>query len=484
MRSFTPTLRSSSDLIIGSPHAGYTIKWSQLRKPHQGCAFENITVSGGQFISAGASFLVGRKDKPIYIRARDDYISQLRWLSKKFVILYDVGDRRAWMIDGVSALLHLVRASLRHDQDDEFNDLFLFDPKDLEEAGPNRTGKVAAISVLTNHYNREIRLHQKPDESYDEETTRPGEGSERVKKRKVTYYCLKDRVDHIYHILEQIVTHQSQVDCQDGVGFKVKVSSRRQLEGFDFMDIASDEDPLRPRVTTLDHKGMGWVDFARAIHAITLFGRGFGDLFKPSSDSQICSHWATVPRGLDYLAVTSTDLKDILKKKGCTTTNPWALVDDIHWHNPETIFGPCKSPGGSNARVCCDRVQVLLPSRFPSLWARKYRSPTHLEDAGAVIFGHNRKLPLRWSDSGEPEDDSIEENELLASNPNHLVASPDSGIGSSIGSLPSNGSASQLSTTSPASQRTSPQDNNGWLFRSGRRKKQRVGTDSLNNGRT
>ena len=462
----------------GSPSANYSIAWSQLPKTHQGCAFEKVTISGGQFVSAGASFLIGKKDNPVFVRARDDYLSQLRWISKKFVILYDVGDRRAWMVDGVSALLHLVRASLKQNQEDDFTDLFLFDPRDLVEADPGRVGKAAAIAVLTNDRNRNIRLHRGPDDSYEEETTKQGGGIERVTKRKTTFYCFKDRVDHIYHILEQMIAHQSQVDSQDGVGFKVKTSPRRQLEGFDFMDIASDEDPLWPRVMTLASMGVGWVDFARAMHAITLFGHGFGDLFKSSSDSQICAHWNEVPKGLDYLAVCVSDVKEILKKRGCTISNPWRLVDDIRWHNPEKIFGPCKRSRKSAMQKCCDRAQVLLPSRLPSLWARNYRSPSRLEDAGAVIFGHNRKLPLRWGDSGDPE-----EGEPSASNENLSVSPSDSGIGSSVGSTPSSGGTNQSSVASPSSNETSQREMNGWLFRSGRRKKQKIDATASGDGK-
>ena len=144
---------------------------SHSRSTHTGCALEKVHISAGQFITAGASFVVGKKDDSIVVRARDDYLSQLRWISKKFVILYDVGDRRAWLTDGISALLHLVRASLTHDQNDTlFSDQSLFDKKDLVEAISGRSGKAAAIDVLKDLHNKELKLHRRSDESYDEET--------------------------------------------------------------------------------------------------------------------------------------------------------------------------------------------------------------------------------------------------------------------------------------------------------------------------
>jgi hypothetical protein len=53
-----------------------------------------VSISGGKFISAGLSFSIGKKDKSIHIKARDDYIMQLKWIAKKYVVLYDVDDRR------------------------------------------------------------------------------------------------------------------------------------------------------------------------------------------------------------------------------------------------------------------------------------------------------------------------------------------------------------------------------------------------------
>ncbi|KAF1962385.1 hypothetical protein CC80DRAFT_400140, partial [Byssothecium circinans] len=125
---------SKVSCFAGSPSASDQIDRPDLPNTHQGCVLEKITISGGQFITAGASFVIGKKDNPVFLRPRDDYFEQLSWISKKFVIFHDIGDRRAWMVDGASALLHLVRASLKHNQDDDFSHLFLFEPKDLVEA--------------------------------------------------------------------------------------------------------------------------------------------------------------------------------------------------------------------------------------------------------------------------------------------------------------------------------------------------------------
>jgi len=158
-----------------------------------------------------------------------------------------------------------------------------------------------------------------------------------------------------------------------------------------------------------------------------LFGRGFGELIKPADTNRLCPSWVEVPKGKDCLAVCVSDIKEILKKKGSVKTNPWRLVDDIYWHQPDKIFEACQCAGKTLERHC-DRVQVLLPASFPSLWGRGFNSPGQLEDHGAVIFGHSRKFPLRWGD----RDDSKEEPSSLSEECD--APFDDSGIGSSLAS--------------------------------------------------
>ncbi|KAI0813423.1 hypothetical protein GGR55DRAFT_687682 [Xylaria sp. FL0064] len=401
-----------------------------------GFAFEKISIVGGMFLTAGVSTIIGKKDKAVHFKYRDDYTMQLKWVSKKFVVLYDVQDRRAWLLDGASALLHLVRASLRHDLNDPFKSVFLFQESALGEPIDPYSGKDTAISMLTSPRNIQIPLYAKPDLNRVEVTTHHGGREARVLSSTKTNYCLKDKIEDICNTLEQILAHQADTCTQDGVGFKVKASDRRHIEGFDFMDVATDEDPCWPKQVTLRSSGRGWVDFVRSIHAITLFGTSFGDLFSPSKvrarDCISCHANMDLPKGQDLLAVCVAELSDILQKRGSKATTPWRLVDDIYWLTPDKTFEPCQS--GQK----CDRVQVLLPATFPKLWGRNFKSPGDLSQAprGALIFGHSRRFPLRWGDRGDPEQgDADHDHELEVLQ----VSMQDSGVGTSLESSSGNG---------------------------------------------
>jgi hypothetical protein len=195
--------------------------------------------------------LIGKKDKAVRLRSRDDYTMRLKWVSKKFVVIYDVKDRRAWLVDGLSAVLHLVRASLKYDLEDPFKSLFRYEPSAFKEAPRVHLGKETAIKVLTDPENMCLPLYAKPESSGEDITISETGARTRMLSKTKSNYCLKDRIENICDVLEQIMAHQADVATQDGVGFRLKSTPRRHLEGFDFMDVATDEDPIWPRIVNL-----------------------------------------------------------------------------------------------------------------------------------------------------------------------------------------------------------------------------------------
>lgn len=90
-------------------------------------------------MKAGVSLLFGVKELPVHI-VWDDYYSQLRWIDKKFVVLWDVEEKRGWLVSGSKALLRIVRASLKREED-------VFKSSDLEEP-PRPYPEGHAIMVL------------------------------------------------------------------------------------------------------------------------------------------------------------------------------------------------------------------------------------------------------------------------------------------------------------------------------------------------
>ncbi|KAJ5552462.1 hypothetical protein N7494_001840 [Penicillium frequentans] len=285
----------------GAEDALYDTVGTSLPRPHAGCMLDKVSLSGGKIITGGLSFSIFTRDTPPHI-VRIGYIPKLKWISTKYVVLWDERDKRGWLVNGTSALLHLVRASLHHYSKDDFSPSFLFDFDKMKNASGRKPN--SAIEVLIHNGNKELEIYPgKSERSEEEEIALGKEGSQSSKthKKKRGYYLFEDLVEQQFTTLEQIIEYQSHASGENGVNLKVRV--RKHLEGWDFVELATDYDP-RPRVATLEAIGWGWVDFIRSIGAITLFGRGFGELIRPVEFDRMCPGWKSLPTQKYYLAAS------------------------------------------------------------------------------------------------------------------------------------------------------------------------------------
>ncbi|KAI1774056.1 hypothetical protein F4818DRAFT_91341 [Hypoxylon cercidicola] len=381
---------SNAVSIVGTTQASYNISRSNLPNAYSGCALEKAEISGGQFVTGTAGFKLGNKEKPVHI-SRFGYFTKLQWISSKYFVFWDEKEKRGWLVDGASALLHILRASLEYSKR-KFQSAWLLDPGSLTD--PNQL--TSALEVLVDERNRDLKLYIDKTEVFDEET-KDNQRNNKVLRRQTRHYRLEDRIEHIYNILEKLIDHQTDVERRPGL--QINIRPRRQLEGWDFKDLATDGDPFFPRVATLQTIGKGWVDFTRTIHAVTLFGQGFGELIQPQfTTATLCPRWSILPSERYYLAALVSDLYEIMEKYGDSTSDPRKLCGDIIWHMKEATFRPC--PCARGVRKCHDPVQTLFPSRFQTKLAPK--SHIALQDQGAVIFGHNMSLHWHWKDSGDP----------------------------------------------------------------------------------
>jgi len=75
-------------------------------------------IEGGMYVIGGVNFRPNHKEQPVKLHRERDYPELLQMVSAHPIAFYDVADRRAWLIDGASALLYLVRISLYLDATD------------------------------------------------------------------------------------------------------------------------------------------------------------------------------------------------------------------------------------------------------------------------------------------------------------------------------------------------------------------------------
>ncbi|USW51890.1 hypothetical protein Slin15195_G052090 [Septoria linicola] len=93
----------------------YDVQLSQSKPAKQyTCSLSNVSISAGKFLNAGAAFALGNKDRSAALdwNATERYELQIRNVGELNIALYgsESHDRRAWLLDGASVVLHLARA--------------------------------------------------------------------------------------------------------------------------------------------------------------------------------------------------------------------------------------------------------------------------------------------------------------------------------------------------------------------------------------
>src|SRR6266516_2471041 len=88
------------------------INWAGASKCSAGLAVEQkLPISVSKIVGGGGSVVRGNRDKPEYVK-QSAYSTQIENARNIYVVLYDVAARRGWLVDGASALLHLVRTQV------------------------------------------------------------------------------------------------------------------------------------------------------------------------------------------------------------------------------------------------------------------------------------------------------------------------------------------------------------------------------------
>lgn len=326
------------------------------------------------------------------------------------MVLWDVGCKRGWLVNGVNALLHLLRTSLEINKTDDFSFAFRFQSEMFEEAGRPYTVS-AAMEVLTNSANLDMELY--------EEYERDDSGA-KIKFR------VSDRVDELFETLEKAIDYQQMIAGNRGEG--LQSAPRKDLEGWDFKDIATNVDAIYPRLAKLKTVGKGWVDFTRAIGAVCLFGNDFGNLIDPVAENSTCSHWEVLPANKYYLAASVKDLNAIMDNMGSPRANPPRLTNSLVWH-PSNMTENTRCDCGTHTKTHCERAQAIWPLRMGQPCPKS--TLVSLQDSGAVVFGHSAGIGWIWNDFGDPEKGEVP---VLDEESNNDCP-PDTGIGLDLHSL-------------------------------------------------
>lgn len=354
---------------------------------------------------------LNKKEKPFWLTRENDYPGLLKSVGVQPIVFYDVADHRAWLTDGASALLHLVRVSLYLDENDpEPVYDWVFDATKFKDKWDGLTGRQAALETLRNWDNLNLNV-------YVVRKQRRGEGV-----FETEYATLETRIEKILHSIEILIDKQAMSSSQDGIWVSQTWGIRREISGFDIRDIIKPCSAIRPRIKHVNSWGHGWVDLITSYGTTTIFGRGFGDLISPEEPHALCSKWKSVPKGKDYMAASVSTLQMLYQRRplrGKPGLNPGEMTSKIVWVSPDHPFKSCQCLQGTTSDAKAgdfhtDSVQFLIAKNsWRSRLALRGSKPVDLMalgEKGAVVFGHtpffNRKSKSKFA--AEQQDYNLE----------------------------------------------------------------------------
>ncbi|KAF4960108.1 hypothetical protein FGADI_1126 [Fusarium gaditjirri] len=432
--------------LCGKAGANHEVKPAGLPRAPASTVIDKLYIEGGSPVTAGLVLDINKKEQPFWLQREKDYPSLLNWVKLQPVVFYDVEDRRAWLIDGASALLHLVRISLYRDTNDPESAYdWVYDPSKLKDHWPGVGSRQAAHQTLKGWNNRALGVYIVSSHVDSNGTLTP------------EYSTFEERVKSIIHSLERLVDRQAKAASQDGIKISQSFDPRRDVVGFDIIDIIDPSVPIYPRIQHLNSWGNGWNDLIPTIGITTIFGRNFGDLIRSDEPNDICPNWRSVPAGKDYLAASVSTMQ-MLHEKRLLRMEPGLvggeLTKKITWLASKEASVQCsclerhRMRGAQAARSDCNHNPVqFLAKRWWSRTIPHGLKPVQLgslDAEGAVIFGHT-VLGLRTGDrstSRQVDDDGA----------SSTISSEQAHKSSATGSLASQTTSITVPSIGPSSQ--------------------------------
>jgi hypothetical protein len=365
----------------GHPKANYKIASSGLRPTPASMYIDRLYIEAGFYVIGGANVRINQKEKSTRLARGSDYPSLLNEMAKQFVSFYDVSDRKAWLIDGASALLHLVRVSLQLDESDpESNYDWKFDKTKLMDVWPGIEGRHAARKTLTHWDNLTLPVYVK---------NQAGPSGATVTQ----YSTFQDRVNKVLHSLEILVDLQAYTVSMEGIKIPQSRNVHKAICGFDMLDVLGPLGPISTRIKRFEFWGDGWMDFLPTAGVVTVFGKGFGELIRPDNPQDVCPIWQAIPNGEDYLISTVSTLKLLQKRLESqnSLSETGDLTSKISWRTLPNARNMCKCAEAEEPKNCPDPVHFMVSKS----WIRKWKSSAFvpvdidaLNPDGAVVFAN------------------------------------------------------------------------------------------------
>lgn len=303
---------------------------------------------GFQNVGAGSlNFTLGPKDGKSHMQRSGPYRLIISAAEKLRIVLYDTGEKRAWLVPASEVILHMIQH--RH----------YLEPFEL-----NTNCNTLDMNTSAGSNAKQVLLQNEALSLFND-----------------CDYTFKDAVLDVWSLLEFLID-QNVAKEKSKAGAPLKSPFKETLYGFEFKAVVQRRSPFRQKQTLLSKTNGGWPLLASDVDALVLLADGFEDIIVPTENENpgLCQVWSNVPKGHDYMAASTTIMKDIYDVAG--RSHKYLTSTCLQWYQGSSIlFDRCLESSTNHCR--CNRLQRIdSKSIFGSATV-----PNFMENQGAVIFG-------------------------------------------------------------------------------------------------
>ncbi|KAL8711834.1 MAG: hypothetical protein Q9220_003778 [cf. Caloplaca sp. 1 TL-2023] len=346
----------SAETHLGTEDAAYDdIHWSAAQEPSRSNQLIGAEI-GFQMIGTGKlNFSLGSKDGRLHFSAHGPFQRLLQSAENTSVVLYDLEDRRAWLVPALDVMLHIMMTRINKR---------LYGVGVMEDvyASAEPRARITALQAIL--WNRDRILCER--ETSDDKD-----------------YLFRDAIISLWSRMERLMEKDDQTETSRGL--VLHGTLREKLLGWEFMSLVHEKPCHRQKEVVVLKSSGGWVELIHDIDCLVLFAAGFKEIIKPVNDSlQLCRTWRALPKGRDFMAGRTSIFDRLYSEAGSEISRKHLSTTHLQWHCRSSLFESCTSKSQDLCR--CDRTQQIYhDSLFKKLGP--VRPPGKLEPDGCVIFG-------------------------------------------------------------------------------------------------
>lgn len=338
----------SAETHLGTADADYnSIDWSPPWEARRSARFSGAEIGFQSMATGKLNFIMGAKDGRMNFAQKGPFQRMIQRAEKTAVILYDLKDRRAWLVPALDVMLHIIQT--RH-HTSPYN--LKCDDVEIVAINPKKIDGTAAREAVFANQRRSLY-----------------EG-----------FLFQDGILDIWSHMERLMERDDSLDACSGLALHGTLRSR--LHGWKNMSLVHEKN-YRRKDEEIKKSSGGWVGLIVDVDALVLFATGFKEIIKPVFDlNRLCQRWRSLPKDKDYLASGVPMLELLYSEAGSRCSRKHLSTNHLQWHRGSSLFEQCCLSLGE---CKCDRTQQIYHDSLFRAFGH-VRPPGELEKNGCVIF--------------------------------------------------------------------------------------------------